>query len=102
MKNKYTVLDCLAFTHYLDDSWGLSRYQFDELLIDLRKSIKNVPDCSKIIENKLSHWIRSSYTPQISSAINNFVFHEPLEEAPLHINHAILGPYAKWRLKIAK
>jgi len=109
MRNKYTVTNCLALKTCLEADRAPVAYspcfyldEFDEILVDLRKTIQNIADCDSIVEKKLYGWIKGTYPKKEADKIIHFIFEESLEEAPLRINDSLLHLYAKWRLNISK
>jgi hypothetical protein len=121
VRNAYTVADCLVLRRLLEEHYfstdslitvlkTMERYNavtgFDTLLVNLRKAIQNISDCSPTVEKELLKWIKTHYrfkrVDVHSKKVIHFVFEEPLDEAPLQINDEVLGLFARWRLSIAK
>jgi len=110
VENVYTASDCLALRSYLMVVWPntlcdaanhLSTFDND-VLGELKKSLQHTPDVTPLVARKLEQWVRQVWRGREQKKVLDFIFREPLEQVPLYVNDALLEPFVRWRLTIAK
>jgi len=107
VENVYTASDCLALRSYLMVVWPNTLYHamstFDnDVLGELKKSLQHTPDVTPLVARKLEQWVRQVWRGREQKKVLDFIFREPLEQVPLYVNDALLEPFVRWRLTIAK